>query len=728
MNSKVSEKTHKWSFFKAGGVKQPAIRTGLDIANVSKLDKTLFAALACPVNGLNLDAKTLQMLDADGDGRIRYTDISAACDWAVAHLKNPDILLASSESLNLDDINDQDLEGKIIKKTAQEVLKTLGRADGKCVEVADFSDPQKIFANTIFNADDIVIADATESADLKNTIADIIKVRGASSDRSGKDGVSKESVDAFFSDLKAYIAWKNLPESNPAILVFGEDTAASFAAFCAVRAKIEDYFTRAEILNYDENSAATVNPSKDDFANAIKGDITSANVELLKMPVARIARADSLNLQNFINPAWNAAIENFKALVLSKFTDSKEELTNVLWAEIKAKFSAYKGWIAAKKGDAISSLDAAEIARLDSGNDAELLAKLFEKEAAAADTVSNIVLLEKLVRLNRDLFRLLKNFVNFEDFYSGKNNAIFQSGTLFFDRRACSLCMKVTNPAAHATLSPLSYAYLIYCDCSQKSQAGFSVVCAVTRGDSDNIMVGRNGIFVDAFGGVWDATVTKIVTNPISIGQAFWSPYKSFVRWVSEYVAKKAAVAEAGASKSLEDSVTNANVSGKKIDIGTVAAIGVAIGGITTALGLILKSLSGLNPLMLPVLAVLAISGPSMIMAWLKLRLRNLGPLLDANSWAVNTRAKINLSLANVLTRAAKIPSGSKSVSGEVKGSGFGVFFKILIFALLVVLAGSFAAYKMGYIKSCKGESAKTVQTQNAPASSAPTSAETPTK
>jgi len=56
---------------------------------------------------------------------------------------------------------------------------------------------------------------------------------------------------------------------------------------------------------------------------------------------------------------------------------------------------------------------------------------------------------------------------------------------------------------------------------------------------------GRNGIFYDRKGRDWDATITKIVDNPISIRQAFWSPYKKLVRLIEERAAKQAAAEEA---------------------------------------------------------------------------------------------------------------------------------------------------------------------------------------
>jgi hypothetical protein len=90
--------------------------------------------------------------------------------------------------------------------------------------------------------------------------------------------------------------------------------------------------------------------------------------------------------------------------------------------------------------------------------------------------------------------------------------------------------------------------------------------------------------------------------------------------------------------------------------------LGVAAAGLGAMLGAIIAGFLGLGIWMpLGVLAmVLLISGPSMILAWLKLRQRNLGPLLDANGWAINAKAKINVPFGRSLTCMAKLPAGSQ--------------------------------------------------------------------
>lgn len=270
-----------------------------------------------------------------------------------------------------------------------------------------------------------------------------------------------------------------------------------------------------------------------------------------------------------------------------------------------------------------------------------------EPEAAAIGSV------EKLVRLNRDLAQLVNNFVTFRDFYSRSAKAIFQAGTLYLDGRSCDLCVHVTDGGRHAAMAGLAKAYLAYVDCTRPSGEKMTIAAAFTDGDSDNLMVGRNGIFYDRKGRDWDATITKIVDNPISIRQAFWAPYKKFVRMIEEMAAKRAAAAEAAADAKVAGAATavanadktKAAPEPKKFDVGVVAALGVGVGAIGTLIGGLISGFISLGAWMpLGLLGIiLAISGPSMLVAWLKLRQRNLGPILDANGWAVNAKAKLNV-------------------------------------------------------------------------------------
>jgi hypothetical protein len=229
----------------------------------------------------------------------------------------------------------------------------------------------------------------------------------------------------------------------------------------------------------------------------------------------------------------------------------------------------------------------------------------------------------------------------------------------------------------HSGMASMAGTYLVYCECKRRGgQEKQNIVAAFTNGDSENLIAGRNGIFYDRAGNDWDATVTKIIENPISIRQAFWLPYKNLVRMIETQIAKRAMAAESqSTSKLAQTANVAANIdknkiepiaAPKKIDIGIVAALGVAAGALGTFLATIFGYVAGiirLGPIAIIgaiIGLILLVSGPSIILAYIKLRKRNLGPILDAGGWAINAKAKINVSFGSILTKVATLPSGAK--------------------------------------------------------------------
>jgi hypothetical protein len=306
------------------------------------------------------------------------------------------------------------------------------------------------------------------------------------------------------------------------------------------------------------------------------------------------------------------------------------------------------------------------------------LRALIEHDLGAATAAAHIDALERLVRLRRDLVTLLRNFVNLADFYTPGRRAIFQAGTLYLDQRSCELCLRVVDMGRHAALAPLSGTFLVYCHCTRQGEAPITVVAAMTRGDADDMLVaGRNGVFYDRQGRDWHASVTKIVANPISVRQAFWLPYKRIGKMVSDQIQKFATEQDKAVDRAAAAGLADADKKAaappptagtpQPFDIarfaGIFAAIGLALGALGTALAAVVSGFLGLAAWKMPLVVagiVLLISGPSMLLAWFKLRQRNLGPLLDANGWAVNIRARINISFGSALTHVASLPPGAR--------------------------------------------------------------------
>jgi len=217
--------------------------------------------------------------------------------------------------------------------------------------------------------------------------------------------------------------------------------------------------------------------------------------------------------------------------------------------------------------------------------------------------------------------------------------------------------VRVEDPAAHAVLASMSRMYIAYCECKRPGES-MKIAACFTQGDSDYLIAGRSGIFYDRSGRDWDATIVRILDNPISIRQALFAPYKKAVRVIEEQALK---FAEAKQKETDAGVAAGAPVDVGKM-VGIVAALGVGVGAIGALFGGFVAGFMNLVWWAKPIAvlaALLFISGPSMLLAWLKLRQRTLGPLLEATGWAINGRVKVNIPLGAALTELKTLPPGS---------------------------------------------------------------------
>lgn len=497
---------YKWTFANVGGVTRVRIQSAEDLRHLGELDKKMWTVLSCPVNGLEISADSLSLMDIDGDGKLRLKEVVATADYLCAALKEPKSLFEQKEEIALANI-----------------------------------------------ADEAILAVAKKLAGKNKSIA-LAEVQAA--------------VDAVTIDAQP------IPDAP-----LESDVMAAYKE------------KQAEYAAYFEQE------------------------KLQKIGLALIPE-----------------------------DAPKPGMTEKKFLEM---------------GKLIADYEAAKTA-----------AETANAEALAAGQAEYMPL-RKLLLLHRDFYRLLRNFITLEDFYDDdeKTIASFQAGTLIIDQRACHLCIRVNDLAKHDAQAPQSGMYLLYCNCvNQKTGKTAQIVAAMTQGEIKNLSVGKNAVFYDNDGLDYDATVIKIIENPISIRQAFWTPYRKFAKWVEDKVNKSAAEKDA---KSFDNMTASAEAktadpaAEKKpaFDIakfaGIFAAIGMALGMIGTALVAVFAGLAKLywwQLLLVFVAILLVISGPSMIMAWLKLRRRNLAPVLNANGWAVNADAIISVPFGRTLTEQVAFP------------------------------------------------------------------------
>lgn len=671
----VKSNGYQWTFASIGGVTRVTINSGADIAHLAELDQKLWTVLSCPVDGLEFDKETLRLMDSDGDNKIRVNEVVAASQWLTAILNDPDRLLEHHTDINFDDINGGNDDGAAVLQSAQRLLKAL-QADKNSFSFDDLAAAQKAFDDKAKAKEDVTSATA---------------------------------------------------DHRP----FGENTDDAIAAVNALRDKVADYFMRCKLIAFDNDCASAVDVSVEKIQSIADFNLASCADKIADYPLARPNKEMLLPLGDAINPAWKATFDKAKANAIAIEFPEATAIDEAQWNAITAKLDAYVATLSDDKKVKVESFD-----------------KEMEQEHA------DIALMHKFLHLYRDFYTLLKNYVVFADFYTRDKEklAMFQAGELYIDQRRLDLCIRVADMGKQADMASLSGLFLIYCHCVSKvKKAEMDIVAVLTDGDIDSLRVGKNAVFYDRAGHDWDATITKIVDNPISIRQAFWSPYKKLGKFISDKIEKNAAEKEA---KQMDDLTAKADAATDKIatkpadaaaeapadpaapkkaqmfDIAKFAGIFAAIGLALGAIGAALTALGDFifdkwyNIIKLIALVVVVISGPSMFLAWLKLRKRNLGPVLNANGWAINAQVKINTGFGATLTSLAKYPI--VTLPDPYADKKMAWWKKCLI--TLVVLAGIFCALfftnTLKYVGlPFKKEAPAAVETPTAEAAEAPAEA-----
>ncbi|MGB8517116.1 MAG: hypothetical protein WCD45_04425, partial [Gallionella sp.] len=580
---------HTWNFFRAGGFDQVQLDSGADLLALKDLDQKLWVALSCPTRGIEFDSKTLDMIDSDGDAHVRATEVLAAVEWAGSLLNNPDLLIQGKDSLALSDINDSGDEGKHVLASARHILKSLGKQDAQEISLADMDDIEKFVAALQFNGDGVIAAQQIKDDGVRATAEDAMKCVGSVADLSGEAGINTELSDKFFAELVSYADWHTQGAADPAVLMLGENTVAAADAFNAVQEKINDYFTRCHLAAYDARAAEPLSRSAGDYEQFAAQSLSVADQQVANFPLATIAADKPLPLTSGINPVWSARINTLRDLVLKPLLGDKNSLSASDWESVCEKFNAFAAWQTSKPVTSVEQLGLPRIAEILGSKHQAEIGDLIAQDKAVEEEVKAIRSVERLLRYKRDLFLLVNNFVSFRSFYTGKDKAIFQVGTLFLDGRSCDLCVKIDDVGKHAGYANMSGVCLAYCECSRDGgKEKMTIAAAFTAGDSDFLMVGRNGIFYDRKGQDWDANIVRIIDHPISIRQAFFSPYKKMVKAISEQAQKLAASKASAADDKLLSTATEqakavttpgaAAAPKPAFDVGKFAGIFAAIG------------------------------------------------------------------------------------------------------------------------------------------------------
>lgn len=684
-------KSYKWNFAKFGGVTQLQLKSGEDLLHLRELDLKLWTALSIPTKGIFFDAETAKILDTDNDGSIKPEEILNAVDWICANVKNPDILFQESSSIPIDEIKNQELAF-----SARALLSHIHKQTENAISVDDVYTQKKFFTEHVLT-NTVEIADDTPNEEKLQKVLEAIIASTPCKDKDTKTS-SEAVLDAFYKQAEVFLAWNANLQKEGILPLAPKQTEKALVSLRAVEEKIDDFFIRCKLTQYEPNATPSLCVGSDNFKPLISQNLNGSNEFLQSLPLASVGTTKTLPLNEGINPAWADKIQTFCTDAVIPLLGSLQNLSENNWNEIRAKLAGYASWQKSKPESVISKIAPEYLEEMIKPDQKEKLLGFIKKNISIEIERGRISDLEKLVLFRRDILRLLNNSVTFSDFYEGKGS-VFQAGVLYFDARSADLCFYVTEDARHTSLDPMSGSFLVYCDIKRKNETK-KLLAMFTNGASNTIFVGRNGVFYDRAGNDWNAVVTKVVINPISLREAFFMPYRKLSAMIEEQIAKRAAEADKKSEEKLAQtaavvaSADKAQVADKaappkKLDLGTIALLGTAIGGVSALVSGILQALFGLGFLLpLGIIGILLlISGPSIILAALKLRKRSIGPILEANGWAINTQLRINIPFGGSMTKLGIIPIGSGLLGRDPfaeKKTGKKWFIAVLIIAAII--------------------------------------------
>ena len=199
----------KWNFHRLGGLDQATLSTSEELRHLADLNPKLWVALSCPSSGLEFNQRTLDLLDADHDGRIRMPEVLAAVNWLTARLAEPAAIIEASEEFPLAAINTETPEGNRLRETALSVLAGLRKPEAESITHQDVTSALESAEQNTFNGDGVIAAQAEFGPEAVAFVEDALTVVGGVLDSGGSTGVNAEIARAFVETLKAWRTWRD---------------------------------------------------------------------------------------------------------------------------------------------------------------------------------------------------------------------------------------------------------------------------------------------------------------------------------------------------------------------------------------------------------------------------------------------------------------------------------------------------------------------------------------
>ncbi len=669
----------KMTFKRYGQAYHLRIETPADLRCAVELDESHWVATNAPVNTINCDSTFLQLLDTDDNARITCYELKQAARWLLEVLGDTSGVTAGDCTLRLDAINTDSKPGRGIHEAVRKMLAKLSKSEAGEITLQQVRQIKAQVASTPVSEAGVVLPAASQDPQIGQFIADVIAATGGAAHPSGTAGLGKDQLDQFASQAGAYLNWHERGQiaagaDSTDIMSLGDRTPAAYDALVAIRGKIDQYFAQCEALALDERFAARMGWTEAELADLDFDDPEVIERVLAQAPLGR-ARADRvLHLDEQVNPFYTEALSRFREQVLAPVLGKPSSiLTAADWQEIRSVFGPYRAWVEAEPAGDVGALGVQKLRRYLDDRYTSAVAAVIDESAATAFELGSIRLVEKLILYQRYMIELANNFVSFPHLYDPAKRAMFEMGTLVMDGRRFNLSVRVDDRAKHIEIAKTSNMYLLYVQVAPPHDAPkFEVAVPVTSRGKGNLCVGKRGIFTDTTGAECDATVASIIENPISLCEALVSPFVRFGKLVTGKIESITARAEkkldASASAAMTQAATAPAATRATSPLATggmLMGAGVAVAALGSALAYITKTLAQTHWLAIVIgvlAAILLVMLPTLIVASLKLRRRDLSAILEGSGWAINARMRLTTKQGRFFTERPRYPARASGI------------------------------------------------------------------
>lgn len=674
MDCAGEDKGERMEFRRIGGSYQLVIRNAGDLRRLLELDESHWALNSVAISSLRGDELFYRFLDDDLDRQIRTDEIRRAVGWFLSVLKEFSGFERQSDTLDLDAINDATPEGAQLLDAAKLVLANLDHDGETRLSLAQIRNEKEIVSCARRNGDGIIPPEAAATPETAEVVAAAMKYTGGVKDICGAEGVDSALLDRFVGAASAWLNWADAPAAAPeTLLPFGEETAAGYAAFAALEAEFDTYFIACDACRFGNETPgrlAKIEAAVDPLNNQAVREFFSA------APLAEPRKDGVFDFSGKLNPLKREAILSFRNSACAREYVQDTTLTFENWNRLKARLAPYAAWLAAKPATAFDGCDPGRLRRWISDELVGSLRTTIAADLAAAPRIAACERLHKLILLQRYLLEFLNNFVNLSLLFNPRSPSLLQAGRLVMDGRSFTLASVVANPAEHKAIAKLSDICVIYLDAVTGKPGALrtmKLAVAVTSGNIRNFFPNKHGIFFSADGEVWDAKITDLVQQPVSVSEALRMPFYKFGEFIGgqadRFFSTKSSEAQKqlGSSFNAAASAAVAPPAAAPVKVQTPAVSGsmmlmgggIGIAALGSSIAFIVKSLANIsiwNVLAVLLGIILVFGGPVVAVSLVKLYRRNLSRFLEANGCAVNRPMRLSRRMGAIFTFVPPIP------------------------------------------------------------------------